>query len=256
MKKINSRSNEIFKNALKLTRKKYRDLEGKYLLEGVKPLEDALNQGIDVECIFVREETEKDIAATGFEVQAIELEKTLFDELSNTETSQGIIAVVKKKPQDCFGFMGPGTAVILDRLQDPGNIGTIIRTAEAAGCSAVLAVKGTGDIYSPKVVRSAAGSVLRMPVYEGLEPEDAVRICKEAGRKIAVSCLEGAEDYREAALDENTAIVIGNEGRGVSSEFISLADIKVKIPMKGEIESLNAAVAAGILMYAAAGKVK
>ena len=256
MKKITSRSNEIFKNALKLTRKKYRDLEGKYLLEGIKPLKDAVAQGIAIDCIFFREDAENGIGIISDDIQTIELERTLFDELSDTENSQGVIAVVKKKPQDCFGFMSPGTVVILDRLQDPGNLGTIIRTAEAAGVTGILAIKGTGDIYSPKVCRSAAGSLLRMPVAEGLETGEAVRICKEAGKKIAVSCLEGAVDYRDAALDENTAIVIGNEGQGVSDELMELADIKVKIPMKGEIESLNAAVAAGILMYAAAGKVK
>ncbi|MCQ2545241.1 MAG: RNA methyltransferase [Clostridia bacterium] len=256
MKKITSRSNEIFKSALKLTRKKYRDLEGKYLLEGIKPLKDALAQQIAVDCIFFREGVENGIGVISDDIRVIELEKSLFDELSDTENSQGVIAVVEKKPQRCFGFTSPGTVVILDRLQDPGNLGTIIRTAEAAGAAGIIAVKGTGDMYSPKVCRSAAGSLLRMPVVEGLDTKAAVKICREAGKKIAISCMEGAVDYRDAALDENTAIVIGNEGQGVSEEFMELADIKVKIPMKGEIESLNAAVAAGILMYATAGKVK
>ena len=107
-----------------------------------------------------------------------------------------------------------------------------------------------------KVVRSAAGSIMRMPVADNLEPEEAADLCRQAGKKIAVSCLEDAESYMEADLGADTAIVIGNEGRGVSEEFMKLADVKVKIPMKGEIESLNAAVAAGILMFAAAGKVK
>lgn len=256
MKNITSRNNEIFKNALKLTRKKYRDAEGRYLLEGVKPLRDAFAQGLDVEWVFLRKTSAPGIGVIGEDIRIAVLEDRLFDEISDTETSQGVIAVVRKNPRDCFGFMGPGTAVILDRLQDPGNIGTIIRTAEAAGCSAVLAVKGTGDIYSPKVVRSAAGSIMRMPVADNLEPEEAADLCRQAGKKIAVSCLEDAESYMEADLGADTAIVIGNEGRGVSEEFMKLADVKVKIPMKGEIESLNAAVAAGILMFAAAGKVK
>lgn len=253
MKQITSRNNRIFKDALKLTRKKYRDAEGKYLLEGIKPVKDALAGGLEVERLFVREDS---CPGPGIIGESFRLEAHLFDELSDTETSQGLIAVVKKKPQDCFGFMGPGTAIILDRLQDPGNIGTIIRTAEAAGCSAVLAIKGTGDIYSPKVVRSAAGSIMRMTIVDNLEPAEAAGLCRQAGKKIAVTCLENAENYIDADLGEDTAIVIGNEGRGVSEEFMKLADIKVKIPMKGEIESLNAAVAAGILMFAAAGKVK
>lgn len=97
---------------------------------------------------------------------------------------------------------------------------------------------------------------MRMPIADNLEPKEAASLCRQAGKKIAVSCLEDAESYMEADLGADTAIVIGNEGRGVSEEFMKLADVKVKIPMKGEIESLNAAVAAGILMFAAAGKVK
>lgn len=256
MKRITSSQNNIYKSAQKLTRKKYRDAEGRYLLEGIKPLKDAIEQGISIDCIFLREEAENGLGIITDDIQVIELEGSLFDSLSDTENSQGVIAVVKKKAQDWFGFMGPGSLVILDRLQDPGNIGTIIRTAEAAGCSRIIAIKGTGDMYSPKVVRSAAGSILRMPVAEGIDTEEAVRICRDAGKKIAVSCLEGALDYRDAGLDENTAIVIGNEGQGVSEELLAKADIKVKIPMTGKIESLNAAVAAGILMYQAAGKVK
>ncbi|MCQ2546250.1 MAG: RNA methyltransferase [Clostridia bacterium] len=256
MKKITSAQNNIFKSALKLTRKKYRDAEGRYLLEGIKPLRDAVEQGVEIESIFFREGSENGLGVISDTACLIELEGSLFDEISDTENSQGVLAVVRKQPQDHFGFTGPGSLVLLDRLQDPGNIGTIIRTAEAAGCAGILAIKGTGDIYSPKVVRSAAGSLFRMKVAESLDTDEAVRICREAGKKIAVSCLEGAADYRDAGLDENTAIVIGNEGSGVSDELMKLADMKVKIPMRGEIESLNAAVAAGILLYQAAGKVR
>ncbi|MDO4176288.1 MAG: RNA methyltransferase [Bacillota bacterium] len=256
MKRITSAQNNIYKSALRLTRKKYRDAEGKYILEGIKPLKDAVKQGIEIESIFFREGIENGLGIISDTANLIELEGSLFDEISDTENSQGVLAVVKKKLQDYFGFTGPGSLVLLDRLQDPGNIGTIIRTAEAAGCAGILAIKGTGDVYSPKVVRSAAGSMFRMPIAEGLETSEAVEICRKAGKKIAVSCLEGATDYRDADLDENTAIVIGNEGRGVSEELMELADVKVKIPMTGEIESLNAAVAAGILLYQAARKVR
>ncbi len=256
MKRITSSHNEIFKSALRLKRKKYRDSEGKYLLEGIKPLKDAFAQGITVDCLFFREDADSGVRKFSDAVKMIELDRNLFDELSDTENSQGVVAVVRKKTQDSFRFMGTGAAVILDRLQDPGNIGTIIRTAEAAGCSGIIAIKGTVDLYSPKVIRSAAGSLFRMPVLEGLETDEAVRICTCAGKKIAVSCLIESVDYRDAKLGNNTAIVIGNEGQGVSREFMNLADIRVKIPMGGEIESLNAAVAAGILMYATAGKVK
>lgn len=257
MKRISSSKNSIYKYALRLTRRKYRDSEGKYLIEGIKPLKDAFAQGIAVETVFVREGSGCGLGLiSDNDIRFIELAGDIFDELSDTENSQGVIAVVKKNPQDNFGFMSPGTAVVLDRLQDPGNIGTIIRTAEAAGCSGVIAIRGTADMYSPKLVRAAAGSLFRMRIVEGLETGDAVQMCRKAGKRIAVSCLEGATDYRDADLDTETAIVIGNEGSGVSREFIRLADVKVKIPMEGEIESLNAAVAAGILLYRAARKVR
>ena len=142
--------------------------------------------------------------------------------------------------------------MVLDRLQDPGNIGTIIRTAEAAGFHALIAIKGTGDIYSPKTARAAAGSLLRVDVFEGMETAEAIRLCTEKGLRIIASDLDGAVDYTEADLHGNIALVIGNEGSGVSGQIRGAADTKVKIPMEGNIESLNAAAAAAVLMYEAA----
>ena len=256
MKSITSKDNPVYKGALKLLHKKYRDREGRYLIEGVKPLADALDSETEIETVFVREGTEAG-AVSGDEQNVCLLAGDLFDRLSGTETSQGVIAVAKKKT----GAVPEGRFLVLDRLQYPGNIGTIIRTAEAAGFGAVIAVKGTGDIYSPKVVRAAAGSLFRMAVAEGLETGEVKDLCRDRGLKLAVTALEGAADCYSADLTE-AAIVIGNEGQGVSEEFLSAADIKVKIPMQGEIESLNAAVAAAVLMYestrqqTAAGKVK
>ena len=264
MKSITSKDNQIYKSALRLTRKKYRDAEGMYLLEGVKPLEDAVAQGIHVEKLIISGNSEaksgnseaKSIGIISGDADAdmeiVQLEPKLFAELSDTETSQGVIAVVRKNSMEPAEFMEAAKGrpiVILDRLQDPGNIGTIIRTAEAAGFGGIIGIKGTGDIYSPKVVRAAAGSILRMPILEGVETAEAIELCR-AGRQLVVSCLEGAVDYREAKLDGDIALVVGNEGSGAGEELIAAADTLVKIPMEGEIESLNAAVAAGILMYA------
>lgn len=255
MKSITSKDNPVYKNALRLLRKKYRDQEEKYLIEGIKPLTDALNAGIEVESIFVRGDLDNGIIPDGqYNVNA--LSGDLFDRLSETETSQGVIAVARKNRFKA----GSGGIIILDRLQDPGNIGTIIRTAEAAGFSTIIAVKGTADIYSPKVVRAAAGSLFRMNLVDGMETDKAVGFCREKGLRIIVTSLDGADDCFETDL-KHPAIVIGNEGSGVSREFVEAADKKVKIPMKGEIESLNAAVAAGLIMYEsarqeAAGKVK
>ena len=128
-------------------------------------------------------------------------------------------------------------------------MGTIIRTAEAAGYGGVLLMAGCTDVYAPKVVRAAAGSLLRMPILQENDIAETAGRMHALHRKIAVTSLDEAQDYRDADLGENVALVIGNEGRGVRQEFLDIADIKIRIPMAGSIESLNAAVAAGILMY-------
>ena len=184
---------------------------GKYLLEGIKPLADAVSLGISIDTILVREGSSFPLEKVTPEI-VLELGAQLFDSIADTEHSQGVIAVIQKKQHDWDSFSNllknnTKNIVILDRLQDPGNMGTIIRTAEAAGRLQAL------------------------------------------HRKIAVTSLEEAQDYRDADLGENVALVIGNEGRGVRQEFLDIADIKIRIPMAGSIESLNAAVAAGILMY-------
>ena len=128
-------------------------------------------------------------------------------------------------------------------------MGTIIRTAEAAGYGGVLLMAGCTDVYAPKVVRAAAGSLLRMPILQENDIAETAGRLHALHRKIAVTSLDEAQNYRDADLGENVALVIGNEGRGVRQEFLDIADIKIRIPMAGSIESLNAAVAAGILMY-------
>ena len=181
------------------------------------------------------------------------LDRKLFEALSDTSTSQGIIAVTEKKKYSLETFVEAvsenGNVVVMDRLQDPGNIGTIIRTAEAAGYKGIVMVAGSGDVYSPKVVRAAAGSLFRMPVMYVANADEAANVAKTMGKKLTVTCLENAVNCFDAELKENIALVIGNEGRGVSERLMELSDIRVKIPMEGSIESLNAAVAAGILMY-------
>ncbi|HPR24389.1 MAG TPA: RNA methyltransferase, partial [Bacillota bacterium] len=123
------------------------------------------------------------------------------------------------------------------------------RTAEAAGYGGAIIMKGSGDIYSPKAVRAAAGSILRFPVMLTEEANDTAEVLLKNGKRIISTKADAENDFRETDLTGNTALVIGNEGKGVSDEFISLSDETLRIPMKGEVDSLNAAVAAGILMY-------
>ena len=269
MKTIRSKDNPSYKEAVKLLRRKYRDQTGMFLIEGPRPVMDAIRSGESLQTVFLSEESlEKGLsAAEELErlcmkngCRCILLAEELFGRISDTEHSQGVLAVACK-PEHRKIEIG-SSVIILDRLQDPGNIGTIIRTAEAAGFGTLIAIKGTGDIYAPKTVRAAAGSLLRVNVFEGLESDEAIRLCREQGIRIVASDLEGSVEYTAADLTGDMALVIGNEGSGVSDEIRQAADSKVRIPMEGTIESLNAAVAAGLLMYEsvrqrrAAGKVK
>ena len=250
MKIITSKDNLTYKKALKLTKKKYRDETGLYLLEGVKPLEDALSLGTAVKTIFLRDGEQ---AGKSFSEEAtVILERELFDKLSETRTSQGVIAVAQKKLCSFETFaeaVSDGNILVIDRLQDPGNIGTIIRTAEAAGYKGIMMIAGSGDVYAPKVVRAAAGSLFRMPIINTGRAAEAADMIKSLGKRIVVTCPDTELSCFDVDITEDTALVIGNEGQGVSEELINASHIKVKIPMEGSIESLNAAVAAGILMY-------
>lgn len=211
---------------------------------------DALETGAAIEKVFVCDGT--GIGFTG-DVPVTGLTKELFAGLSDTRHSQGVIAIARQKTvgEEEFRRQAAGrNIVVLDRLQDPGNAGTIIRTAEAAGFAGILALKGTTDIYAPKVVRAAAGSLLRTPVMTGMSEEEAVQMLREGGWSLVAACADAEEDCFCIRLNKPAALMIGNEGCGISERLRKCADCHVRIPMEGGIESLNAAVAAGILMYA------
>lgn len=248
MREIRSKDNKIFKECQKLSQKKYRDKEGLYLIEGENLIAEVPEK--DLVYVFFREGQERHI----FDLQdQYVVAAQLFDKLAQTETSQGILAVVRKPKltaEDLAVRIGADdNVVVMDRLQDPGNIGTIIRTAEGAGYQAVITVKGTGDVFSPKTIRAAAGSVFRIPILQ-VEDNHALRkLTDRMGKKLVVTGFHTDKYYYDEDLSKGIALVIGNEGNGVSDELMDMADIIVKIPMDGHLESLNASVAAGILMY-------
>ena len=139
--------------------------------------------------------------------------------------------------------------MILERLQDPGNLGTIMRTAEAAGVSCVIMDKDTVDIYNPKVVRSTMGAIFRVPFIYADNLNAVADLLKKDGYSLYAAHLKGTHNFNEIAYEKKTAFLIGNESAGLSEKTASLADEYVKIPMKGKVESLNASVAASLLMY-------
>jgi TrmH family RNA methyltransferase len=270
MKLITSGENQIYKAAAQLKQKKYRDEKQKYLIEGPNLIREALQNGGEIELIIRSEDfREEDFRREGFGTEDFGPARTgaeiavmppgLFSKLSDTETPQGVMAVVKKRiytEEEFFTSFASGSGrgeasntIVLDRLQDPGNIGTILRTADAAGYMGIILLKGTADVYSPKIVRAAAGSLFRLPILMADTPGQVVGILKRCGKKIICTAPVGDRFYYDIYLAENTAIVIGNEGNGVCEEFMKHSDLLVKIPMVGTVESLNAAVAAGVLMY-------
>lgn len=258
MDTIASNQNRIYKTCGKLGMKKYRDRMSLYLVEGEKLVGEACAAGC-AETVIVREDYHKQTDFPG--VDTVFMKGKLFSKIAHTETSQGIMAIVRKPKMDEKLFLekisgGRGNVIVLDGLQDPGNIGTIIRTADAAGYSGALMLKGTGDVFSPKVVRSAMGSLFRVPVFITDTPEEAEALLVRGGKKIIGTSLDAEKYYSEEDLTENIALVIGNEGNGMSEDFKSRTRLNIKIPMSGKVDSLNAAVAAGILMYQSAGKVK
>ena len=250
MREITSKDNRIYKTCEQLSLKKYRDKLGRYLIEGENLIEEALKTGCSIETLFARRGYNK--VPAKLEDKAFVLDEKLFDRLAQTETSQGVLAIVAKPETDAGDFASAsGNFVVLDRLQDPGNIGTILRTADAAGYRLAVVMKGTADIFSPKVVRAATGSLFRMPVVFMDSNSELVEFTRAAGKKLVATCFDTERCYFDEDLTDNIALVIGNEGNGICKEIIESSDVKIKIPMHGNIESLNASVAAGILMYEA-----
>ena len=251
MREISSKDNKIFRLCEQLTHKKYRDKLGLYLIEGENLLEEAVKNGAAIKTVLMCRDYRGSLFGT--EDKAFCLSDKLFEQLSQTETTQGIMAIVEKPElsPDLFLDIGGGNFIVLDRLQDPGNIGTILRTADAAGYELAIVMKGTADVFSPKAVRAATGSLFRMPVVFMDSVDELMEFTRAAGKKLVATCFDTDRYYYDENLKENIALIIGNEGSGISRELIECSDLKIKIPMHGNIESLNASVAAGILMYEA-----
>lgn len=252
MREIRSKDNRIVKRCEQLSMRKYRDQFGLYLIEGENLLAEAVKNHARIETVLLREGCQKSLPPQVAD-RTFLLDAGIFDKLAQTVTSQGILAIVAKEAARKEDFINlPGSNfIVLDRLQDPGNIGTILRTADAAGYKLAILMKGTADVYAPKVVRAATGSLFRMPVVSMASTKELAEFTGAAGKKLTATCLDARRWYYDEDLTHDIALIIGNEGNGISRDLIESSDIQIKIPMQGNIESLNAAVAAGVLMYEA-----
>ena len=258
---ISSPDNDKIRLINKLSRKKYRDQQGKFVIEGINLVKAALSKGQHVEFVLIADDFDySEIAntlAVGVDYRNIYLiPRFLFEKISDAENGSGIIAVVDKRSYtldnlDSLELRRGDNVLVLDRLQDPGNIGTMIRTAVAAGYSIVATIKGTADIYSPKVLRASAGMIFGISVVELADTEEFKKLVSRLDKKIVVTDPREGDPYYECYLTNDIALVIGNEGNGISDEIMESSDVRVNIPMQGEVESLNAAICASLLMYEA-----
>ncbi|MGL4534313.1 MAG: TrmH family RNA methyltransferase [Fusobacteriaceae bacterium] len=247
MEKIISSENSTFKKLKKLKNKKYREEFQLFLAEGRK----FLDFDTTPEFIIFKEGIEKDFSEKIEKFKSgsrtIILEDKLFKELTAQETSQGVILVYKHKEDDLINLNK--NIVILDRVADPGNLGTIIRLCDAAGFKDILLVKGSADIYNEKVVRSSMGSILSMNLIY-LEEYTILDLVKKMNYQLLVTALDSTSiEYTSLKLKDKNAIVFGSEGSGVSNNFLQAANEKIIIPIYGSAESLNVGVASGIMLY-------
>lgn len=253
---IASKQNARFKSWKKLLTKKERKIQQAFFIEGEHMVEEALKANWTIADVIQSEEYQipKDWADT---YPVLSQKKTvlsahLFAELSETESPQGIALIVNMPKQgDVEKLLQKSKCILLvDQVQDPGNLGTIIRTADAAGIDAIILGIGTVDHFSGKVLRSTQGSIFHIPILE-TNLKECVPQLLGLDWNVYGTALEEAQDYRAVQIDQEdkTAIIVGNEGNGVDQELLQLVSYKIKIPIWGKAESLNVAIATGILLY-------
>lgn len=254
---ISSKDNEKVKSTKALLKSKNRSKESKFIIEGFRILTQAVDCKADLQYVFINEDFENKNEHVEFlkvlQSNNIKVYKTtnkIFQEFIDTESTQGIVGIVGVKKRDISEVLNDDCkfVLILDRIQDPGNMGTIIRTADAAGVDAIINLKGCVDIYNSKVIRSTMGSIFDMKILH-LSQEEAIKELKNRKFDIVSSYLDTNNFYDNVEYNYKTALVIGNEANGVNDELISKSDILVKIPIYGKAESLNAAISSAILMY-------
>lgn len=252
---VQSRQNKTVKEIIALQDKKERRKQRCFAVEGVRFVKEALSSGMKVEKICFASET---IGKWYHEFESLlppgiptfEMPSALFRQMAETESPQGVLAVVRIPDHALSAIYRKGfRGILLDNVQDPGNCGTVIRSAHALGFDAVIATSGSVELFNGKVLRSTMGSVFHIPVIDNLNMNDILSFVKELRLELIAACLEEASPCHETDLTGEFFLCVGNEGRGVSEAMLAAAGKRVRIPMPGGAESFNAGVAASILMY-------
>ncbi|MDN5348107.1 MAG: methyltransferase, TrmH family [Clostridia bacterium] len=262
LKIITSPQNEAIRLARSLRQRKYRERYGLFLIEGRHLLEEAIDAGVGLEYLFYdsdfgRSERGQELLAElrRRRCRCLQVTKSLMANLSATVTPPGVLAIARQQPCSLIDLLtGPGDPFLLvaDGVQDPGNLGTMLRTALAAGARGAVLTPGTVDLYNEKVARATQGAIFRLPVATAVEPGTLVAAVSRAGWRLVVADVRGDRVYYDADLTGPLVLVIGSENQGPDAILLQAAAVRVRIPLWGAAESLNAAVAAGILLYEAA----
>ncbi len=254
MQVITSKDNEFVKDVKKLKEKKYRDALNKYIVEGIKLVGEAIQEKADIESVIICEDCmkediiDKKLMYEIAKLNCVYVNSKVFSIITDVSNPQGILAVIKKSEKKQNINYNEDVIVVLDGIQDPGNLGTILRTVDSANLKQIIVSNDTADCFNSKVVRSTMGAIFRVKVIKSNNLVNDLSNMKKHGFNVVVTAL----DTNDSVYDINymkKVIVIGNEANGVSNAIKDMADYKVKIPMLGKTESLNASVAAGIMIY-------
>ena len=254
-KTISSVHNPQVKQWVQLLSKKGRDTQGKFMVEGTHLVQEALRQSVyPVDCVVYSEErgVPTELADyVGQQGEWISVSESVFGKCSDTKSSQSILAVVHRPAIEWMPFLNKEDAlvVLIDGVQDPGNLGTIVRSADAAGADGVLLGKGTVDLYNPKTLRSTMGSLFHLPAME-CDLIEVLKLLKDQPEvQIVNTSLQAEHSCYSSDFRPSTWFVFGNEGQGVSADISRYVTHEVKIPMVGKAESLNVAMAATVLLF-------
>ncbi len=249
MKIINSKKNRIFVEAKKLKEKKYRDRTSLCLIDGEKLVLEACKAN-RAEAVFVSEDY---CLERKYSVPTYRISNDMFKILSPSKSPQGILcsASIPKYSLNMFLSLlqGDKNILLIDNVQDPGNLGNIIRTAYASGFWGLIILKGASDMFSSKVIRGSAGTCFDMPYIVVNDVKSGIEICRKLNKKLISADMSGDILYHQIEIENSVCIAIGSEGKGISKEILNSSDIVTKVPMRQGIESLNVSVVAALLMY-------
>lgn len=254
-KRITSENNPLIKRINGTKNRKFRDKHSLMFIEGLRLVKEAKLSSVKFDGVVLRDDPSvlKQFSdeLSGIDARVYLVDEKLFARISHTKSPQGVAALINFSKNDLSDmvFDGANLFLIAERLNDPGNLGTIIRSADGAGFSAVILSSGCVDIYNPKTIRAAMGSIFHIPVYHGGNIEDIIGYLKDEEIKIYGTDVGGKRAVYGCNLKKNFALIVGNEAFGVTGEALSLCDEVIYIPMGGKAESLNASVAASVLMF-------